>query len=231
MLTITDLSFRYPSQPDWQLKDINLQLQAGQRWALLGPNGSGKSTLLGVMAGLNDPQKGRVQWQQDDVPIGWLPAAVTLPPYQTVAEFIRFLADLRGNYQATLTQDLVDRLALGTLLSVDISRLSFGQAQRVRLAQLLAAQPRVLLLDEPTTGIDLEGALCLEQLMNHASENGVCCVYATHQLDEAVRICDGAWMLAHGRLMVTLTGENWASPAQVQPILRRVAFDVPKAVE
>ncbi|MBD1389393.1 ABC transporter ATP-binding protein [Neiella sp. HB171785] len=224
MLQLNQVSYRY-SGSAWALRDISLHLSAGESKALLGPNGSGKSTLLKLVGQLIEPTSGSVKWSSKRPALGWLPASVVPTAFLKVKEVVRQLAELRGNYSPAYAQRFVSSLALEPLLDKPVTDLSFGQVQRVRLAQLLIAKPRLLLLDEPSTGIDLEGALCLEQLIVDAQSEGVSCIYATHQVDEAVRICQGAWVLKGGEMATSLDESDWQPGPNLTERLRRIALN------
>lgn len=180
--------------PTTALDQINVAVDRGQSLALIGPNGSGKSTLLNVFAGLvkasdgtispatNGPRVAYVVQQQRQGP--WLPL--------TAAEVLQMgrygqrglLGRLRAHDRAVLAE-AAERLDITDLLSRPYDSLSGGQRQRVRVAQALAQEPELLLLDEPITGLDLDSQQAIIDLVHAETARGTAVILTTHHLDEA----------------------------------------------
>lgn len=185
------------------LDDVWLSLPAGSSTAVMGANGSGKTTLLDCLAGLRRPDRGRilgidpnrVGYVVQHAPTRWMPITV-----REVVAMGRFRA--RGLVGRTRTEDrdavsrAVDRLAVGDLLGSQFGTLSGGQQQRVRVAQVLAAEPALLLLDEPVTGLDPPSQERILEVVRDETSAGHHVVVTTHHLDEA-RHCDAVALLAH----------------------------------
>jgi ABC-type multidrug transport system ATPase subunit len=190
------------------LRGVSLAVSPGQSLAILGPNGSGKSTLLRVMSAALRPQRGRIRIFGED------PFADLLP--RRMIGFVGHEPMLYGGLSvmenlgllATL-YDLSDGGARVTnvcqLLGIDrssapVRRLSRGLQQRAALARALLHRPSVLLLDEPFTGLDPEGADALRSILQEFSRSGGATVLTTHSPAEAIRVADAAAVLAGGRL-------------------------------
>jgi len=174
----------------------SLRIARGVNTALVGHNGAGKTTLLRLLAGLDQPTSGRIERE--------VPLASTVlclqKPYLfkgTVAANIVYGPRLRGCTRAEgrrIAEDQARRLGIVPLLNRDSRRLSFGEAQKVALARALACKPTLLLLDEPTAGLDHDSVLALEAEVRRFVEGGGTCVVATHSPEQARRL--GATIVA-----------------------------------
>lgn len=180
--------------------------------ALYGPSGSGKTTILEVVAGLRRPRHGRVaigphvlfdSSARVDVPtrqrrVGYVPQDALLFPHLDVRKNLMYGAPADG---WPAVEAMVDRLAIGHLTSRTVSDLSGGERQRVALARALAAQPEILLLDEPLAALDRAmKRTVMQMLIDVRDELGIPMVYVTHVNDEATAIADYAVMLDSGRV-------------------------------
>lgn len=164
---------------------LSFDLSAGARAHLMGPNGSGKSSLLRILAGLSPPAAGTVSRplarnsQPDLLYIGHQNA---VKPWMTVAENLRFWLDYSGS--AGGTQDVLDRAGLAPLADLPAGYLSYGQSRRLALARLWAETPALVLLDEPTVGLDAAAEAHLETGLAAMTEKGATLVIATHGAPE-----------------------------------------------
>lgn len=201
----TDLSAGYPGRP--VLHQLDAEIPALAITALVGPNGSGKSTLLGVMAGVIKPTSGRLHHAVDRPPAfvpqrSSVPDALPLTVRQTV-EMGRWgdrepWRRLTRQDQATVDQAM-ERLGITELATRQLGELSGGQRQRALIAQGLAQKSDLLLLDEPTTGLDPEARDRIAALLTELVADGVTVVQATHDL-EAARSADVCLLLHDGHL-------------------------------
>ncbi len=167
------------------LHDVSLELQPGDRLALLGDNGSGKSTLLAVASGVIDPDRGRVHRPPS---VGYAPEKPDIPDHLLVSEWLDIVASLKG-----VRVDGVDDLAVGALLGRRIAALSTGQRQRVSLCAAFLGHPTLLVLDEPTNGLDDETRTVVLDRLRTATV-----FFATHDVElvkqidaHAIRLRDG----------------------------------------
>jgi iron complex transport system ATP-binding protein len=225
VLTATDLSFSYGRRP--VLSGVSLSLGKGELVTLLGPNGSGKSTLLRVLLHHLRPSDGAVDWFGRDVRrwkprefarrVAYLPQSPTAGPADTVLDTIRLgrsphlsTLGLESADDMRVVRETADLLALGDLLGEPLSHLSGGQRQRVFLARALAQRPEALLLDEPTTYLDLRHQLDLLRLLRRlATETGLAVLMSGHDLNLAGAFSDRVLLLADGR------AAGWGPPAEV----------------
>ena len=201
------------------LKDISLSINDGEVIGLLGPNGAGKSTLMKIMVGVWDATSGEVQVPKS---IGFLPEQNPLYEDMYVREYLRFFVELRTNSQlpishSQLVEDLIERVGLTAEANKRVGQLSKGYKQRVGLAQAMIGDPELLILDEPTTGLDpnqLEDIRALiRNLANPISNsdtvasniqypNGRTVILSTHILQEVKQMCNRVIIIDHGEIKV-----------------------------
>lgn len=189
---------------------LDLEVRPGEVVALLGPNGAGKTTTMRMLVGLDRPTSGHAELAGISVQarpqaarrhLGYLSTTSGLPARLTVREVLDTVGRLQGvPERKAAIWDASERFALSDFLDRRISDLSTGMRQRARLAVATLHQPAVLILDEPTTGLDMIAAeevlVCVEQ----AREAGTAVLLSTHQVEEAARVCDRVALLLEGRL-------------------------------
>jgi len=199
-------------QGDFELRDIQLELAAGEYGVLMGRSGCGKTTLLEAVCGLRTVAAGRIILGDRDVTalppaergVGYVPQDRALFPTQPVREQLAFALVLRSLGQAEIAarvEELAELLGLGALLDRLPDKLSGGEAQRVALGRALAHRPSVLCLDEPLSALDeeLHGEMC--QLLERIHrETGVTVLHITHSPSEAKRLAGCHYRLANGRI-------------------------------
>ena len=186
------------------LKDINLEIPAGQVLGLLGPNGAGKSTLMKILIGLWKPDNGSVS-----VParIGYLPENNPLYEEMYVVEYLRFMAELTGIPGYRDTETLIEKVGLTPERHKHIRELSKGYRQRVGLAQALLGDPELLILDEPTTGLDPNQLVEIRALIRNLAkcpttndQRPMTVLLSTHIMQEVREMCDRVVILDHGEI-------------------------------
>ena len=192
---------------------LSFSVEPGEVYGLLGPNGAGKTTTLRMIVGLLDPDGGyaevagfRTSEAPDEVKarIGMVSAGDGIYPWLSVREMLLFFADLYGvppRQAQTNLRLLADLLDLNKLLPQRCATLSTGQRQRVTLARALIHAPPVMLLDEPTRGMDVLGSQVVVDYIGRLRNHGIAVVITTHRLDEAERLCDRFGLTHEGRLL------------------------------
>ncbi|MEV7218397.1 zinc ABC transporter ATP-binding protein AztA [Streptomyces sp. NPDC093681] len=205
-IRITDLDAGYPGRP--VIRQLTVDIPVLAMTTLVGPNGSGKSTLLGVLAGVITPTSGRLRYAQGRPPAfvpqrGAVGDALPLTARQTV-EMGRWgergLWRRPSRYDREVVDSALARLGVAGLAARQLGELSGGQRQRVLIAQGLAQQSDLLLLDEPTTGLDPGSRERITILLRDLVADGTTVVQATHDL-EAARAADACLLLGDGRLV------------------------------
>lgn len=208
MLELRSLKKTYALKP--VLRGIDLQVQRGTCVALLGSNGAGKTTLLRILAGLLKPSAGTVCINgldiiQESQRVRALVGFVAHQPYlyeeltalENLLFFTHMYAVPHGQERAPV---LLQRVGLERRAQERVRTYSRGQIQRLAWARALLHSPRVLLLDEPDTGLDQEGTALVEELLHEHTEQGGTTLFTTHQLERALQLCDSVVMLANGRI-------------------------------
>lgn len=193
------------------VRDLSLKVAAGQIYGLLGPNGSGKSTTLKIILGLVTPTHGRTQIfgrESDRVAsresVGFLPESPYFYKYLTGEETLRFYGKLCGLGGARLKKRVEEMLVLVGLTDARKLRLggySKGMLQRIGLAQALIQEPALLVLDEPTAGVDPAGAREIRDLILDLKSRGITVLLSSHLLGQVQEVCDRVGILSNGVLV------------------------------
>jgi ABC-2 type transport system ATP-binding protein len=193
------------------VRDLTLQVPPGQIYGLLGPNGSGKSTTLKIILGLVSPTRGKTEiFGQDSnlvasrAAVGFLPENPYFYKYLTGRETLRFYGKLCGLRGARLKSRVEELLALVGLTNASERRLggySKGMLQRIGLAQALVQEPKLVVLDEPTAGVDPAGAREIRGLILDLKHRGITVLLSSHLLGQVQEICDRVGILANGLLV------------------------------
>ena len=186
------------------LDDVSFTLQSGQTLAVFGPNGAGKTTLLKVLAGLIRPRAGRAQIDGGRRAVGWIGHQPQLYAHLTVRENLRFWGSLYDVPRADLERreaDLLSRLGLNEHADRSVRALSRGLVQRVAIARALIHDPRVLLLDEPFTGLDRTAAEEFRWLLAEQAAGGRVTVLVTHNVEEGTELATDVAFMRAGRFV------------------------------
>ena len=203
MISIQHICKSFGSQQ--VLKDVSLEIPDGQIVGLLGPNGAGKSTLMKILIGLWKADSGEVQ---APARIGYLPENNPLYDEMYVAEYLEFMAgmttpSLRGRDGVELVATLIDLVGLTPERHKHIRELSKGYRQRVGLAQALIGNPELLILDEPTTGLDPNQLVEIRSLIRDLGKERTV-ILSTHIMQEVREMCDRVIILDHGEIKADL---------------------------
>ncbi len=198
-------------EPIVALRDLNLRVEAGEVYGLLGPNGSGKSTTLKIILGLVSPTCGRTQIFGRDSSsvesreaVGFLPENPCFYKYLTGTETLRFFGKLCGLGGTRLKKRIEELLELVGLTNARDQRLgtySKGMLQRIGLAQALINEPKLIVLDEPTAGVDPAGSRDIRNLIVDLKRRGITVLLSSHLLAQVQEICDRIGILAKGVLV------------------------------
>jgi len=182
--------------PQQVLKDVTLSIPEGQVLGLLGPNGAGKSTLMKILIGLWKADSGTIQVPER---IGYLPENNPLYEEMYVSEYLQFMSELTGIPGFRDTETLIERVGLTPERHKHIRELSKGYRQRVGLAQALLGDPQLLILDEPTTGLDPNQLVEIRALIRELGKERTV-ILSTHIMQEVREMCDRVVILDHGEI-------------------------------
>ena len=210
-ISIRDVSKIYPSG-FVALQNIDLDIFAGEIFALLGPNGAGKTTLISIVCGIVNATTGRVVADGHDTvrdyrgargKIGLVPQELSTDAFETVFATVSFSRGLFGRPASpTHIEHVLRELSLWEKRNSKIITLSGGMKRRVMIAKALSHEPRILFLDEPTAGVDVELRRDMWEMMRRLRASGVTIVLTTHYIDEAEQMADRVGVIDRGRLIL-----------------------------
>ncbi|MEY3862569.1 MAG: hypothetical protein RIR60_935 [Pseudomonadota bacterium] len=229
------------------LKGIDLSIAEGEFFALLGPNGAGKSTLINILAGLIKPSSGDIsvlgfdvvaQFRQARQLLGIVPQELVFDPFFNVREMLRFQAGYfgRGPENDAWVDEILVGLGLADKANTNMRKLSGGMKRRALIAQALAHKPPVIVLDEPTAGVDVELRQTMWAFIKKLNREGHTIILTTHYLEEAETLCNRIGMMKQGELValdstanllnkfagkkLSLTLGEVSLPEAIRPMLR-----------
>ncbi|HEV2743910.1 MAG TPA: ABC transporter ATP-binding protein, partial [Rubrobacter sp.] len=194
------------------LKDVNLEIRPGEIFALLGPNGAGKTTLISIICGIVNPTKGEVTAGGHDIiseyraarsMIGLVPQELTTDAFETVRATVAFSRGLFGKKKDPgYVEKVLRDLSLWDKRDDKIMTLSGGMKRRVMIAKALSHEPRILFLDEPTAGVDVELRREMWELVRSLRETGVTIILTTHYIVEAEEMADRIGVINNGEIIL-----------------------------
>jgi ABC-2 type transport system ATP-binding protein len=206
----------YPKQQ--ALKGVSFDIHAGDFFGLLGPNGAGKTTLISLLAGLTQPTSGTIrvagydvqnEYQEARKRVGIVPQELVFDPFFTVRETLRLQSGYFGLHKNDAWIDeLLHHLGLTDKADAGMRTLSGGMKRRVLVAQALVHRPPVIVLDEPTAGVDVELRQSLWAFIRQLNEQGHTILLTTHYLEEAETLCNRLALLRQGELIALDRTEN-----------------------
>ena len=213
-ISFQSVSKHYPSARGAPLKaldGVSFDIERGEFFGLLGPNGAGKTTLISVLAGLTRPTAGKVSVLGHDVQtdyaaarrvLGVVPQELVFDPFFNVREALRFQSGYFGiKNNGAWIDELLESLGLTDKAHANMRQLSGGMKRRMLVAQALVHKPPVIVLDEPTAGVDVELRQTLWQFIAGLNKQGHTVLLTTHYLEEAEALCGRIAMLKHGRVV------------------------------
>lgn len=194
------------------LKGIDLTVDQGEFFGLLGPNGAGKSTLINLIAGLLRPTAGKISVMGHDVvdayqlarlALGVVPQELVFDPFFNVREMLRFQAGYfgKGRENDAWVDEVIESLGLTDKAHTNMRKLSGGMKRRALIAQALAHKPPVIVLDEPTAGVDVELRQLMWQFIKKLNREGHTIILTTHYLEEAETLCSRLAMMKQGEIV------------------------------
>ncbi|WP_200876870.1 ABC transporter ATP-binding protein [Methylotenera sp. L2L1] len=231
------------------LNGVDLTIEQGEFFALLGPNGAGKSTLINILAGLIAPSAGSIsvmgfdvqqQYQQARQLLGVVPQELVFDPFFNVREMLRFQAGYfgLGRENDLWVDEILEGLGLADKAHTNMRKLSGGMKRRALIAQALAHKPPVIVLDEPTAGVDVELRQMLWEFIKKLNRDGHTIILTTHYLEEAETLCSRVGMMKQGKIValdstanllnkfsgkhLRLTLGNVSLPQDVERLVRHV---------
>ena len=194
------------------LKDINLNIKKGEIFAMLGPNGAGKTTLINIICGIVKPSSGEVKVEEFDIikdyretrsRIGLVPQELTLEAFETVFNNVSYSRGLYGKKpNPSHIEKVLKQLSLWDKKDIGLRQLSGGMKRRVLIAKALSHEPKILFLDEPTAGVDVELRQEMWKVVKSLRETGVTIILTTHYIEEAEAIADRVGVINQGEIII-----------------------------
>ena len=208
MLKVCDLEKSFGSKK--VLDKLSFSINQNDIYGLLGPNGSGKTTTINILCNLLDADAGMISVEGNPVSekakhlVGFVPQEISMYLDLTCKENLMFFSSIYGLYgseKAARTNELLQMLNFGEYENIKVANLSGGWCRRVNIAIALVHSPSIVILDEPTAGLDIEARYELWELINQLKDSGVGILLTTHQLEEAERLCSCIGILQKGRIV------------------------------
>ena len=210
-IVINDLSKVYDNGFN-ALKNINLNIKKGEIFAMLGPNGAGKTTLISIICGIVKPSSGKVTVEDFDIiedyretrsRIGLVPQELTLEQFETVFNNVSYSRGLYGKKpDPKHIEKVLKQLSLWDKKDLILRKLSGGMKRRVLIAKALSHEPKILFLDEPTAGVDVELRQEMWKVVKSLREIGVTIILTTHYIEEAEAIADRVGVINQGEIII-----------------------------
>ncbi len=222
------------------LDNVQLDIEEGEFFGLLGPNGAGKTTMISILAGLTRATSGRVTVQGFDVQadyaqarrkLGIVPQELVFDPFFNVREALRFQSGYFGiKKNDAWIDELLDSLGLADKAGANMRQLSGGMKRRMLVAQALVHKPPVIVLDEPTAGVDVELRQTLWQFISSLNKQGNTVLLTTHYLEEAEALCGRIAMLKSGRIVALDRTSDLLKAASGNVLRFKTTGDLPPAL-
>ena len=211
ILKVEDVRKAYPTGFE-ALKGVSLEIDQGEIIALLGPNGAGKTTLISTVCGIASPTSGKISIGGFDISteyrkarnlVGLVPQEITLEPFETVINTVRFTRGLFGKKRDdAYIEKILKKLSLWDKKDNRTMELSGGMRRRVLIAKALSHEPRLLFLDEPTAGVDVELRKDMWDVIAELKKDGVTIILTTHYIEEAEEIADRVAVISKGEILL-----------------------------
>jgi ABC-2 type transport system ATP-binding protein len=242
MIRVENLSKRYG---DLLAADrVSFEVQEGEIYGLLGPNGAGKTTTLSMISGILPPDDGRVIFEATDMAadpfsvkqkLGVVPQEVALYEELTARENLRFwggLYGLSGRRLGERVDAVLEQVGLAHKAKVQVRTFSGGMQRRLNLGLGLVHEPRIIMMDEPTVGIDPQARANILDVVRAIASSGVTILYTTHYLEEAESLCDRIGIMDHGKILAEGTLEELTRQlGDGEIVTARGRFDVEQVAE
>tara|TARA_R110000868_G_scaffold61361_2_gene186431 strand:- start:238 stop:981 length:744 start_codon:yes stop_codon:yes gene_type:complete len=214
MIQISHLSKKYKNNADYSVMDLDLNIDEGEIFGLLGPNGAGKTTLISILSSLIKPTRGsftingltfQKNANQLKQLIGIVPQEYALYPTLTAYENLYYLGSMYGLKGKQLKEKInfhLEVLGLGRFSNKKLDTFSGGMKRRVNLIASILHDPKVLFLDEPTVGVDVQSKNVIIENLKKLNTQGTTIIYTSHHLNEAEQFCTKVAIIDHGRIII-----------------------------
>lgn len=236
IIEIESLFKNYPKSQNSAVSDVNLSVLSGEKFGIFGPNGAGKTTLISIMCGILKPTGGKVSYYLNngtvDVKlalkdIGYVPQDFAFYPELTANQNLTYFGTMYGISSQNLTEkiDLIlGKLGLSHVKHKKVMTFSGGMKRRINLAIGILNDPKILFLDEPTVGVDVQSKHAIFQLLEELNQNGTTILYTSHHLKEAEDFCNKIALIDAGQIIGLGTLQELTSHHKVQNLEELLIF-------
>ncbi len=236
IIEIESLFKNYPKSQKSAVSDVNLSVFSGEKFGIFGPNGAGKTTLISIMCGILKPTGGNVSYYLNngsvDVKlalkdIGYVPQDFAFYPELTADQNLTYFGTMYGVNSQNLTKkiDLIlDKLGLSHVKHKKVMTFSGGMKRRINLAIGILNDPKILFLDEPTVGVDVQSKHAIFQLLEELNQKGTTILYTSHHLKEAEDFCDRIALIDDGQIIGLGTLQELTNQHKVQNLEELLIF-------
>ncbi|WP_185960716.1 LPS export ABC transporter ATP-binding protein [Aliidiomarina halalkaliphila] len=215
------------------VKDVSIEVNAGQVVGLLGPNGAGKTTTFYMIVGLVANDKGTIELDNEDITllpmhsrarkgIGYLPQEASVFRKLSVRDNIMAILETRRDLDAAGREEKLDELlnefSIGHIVNSLGMSLSGGERRRVEIARALAAEPKFILLDEPFAGVDPISVIDIKKIIQQLSDRGIGVLITDHNVRETLSVCEVAYIVSHGQLIAKGSAQEVLANQQVKEV-------------
>jgi len=213
-VNIVNLAFGFPKHSSPLFSNFNLEIAEGERFGLFGPNGAGKTTLMNLMTGLLSFSEGSIQLMGNEIKkhdksinklFGFIPQDLSFYQELSPAENLEFFGAWSGLHRQEIkkrSKELLDILGLTEVKDTPVEKFSGGMKRRVNLAIGVIHHPKILFLDEPTVGVDVQTRFAIINYLKELNKNGTTLIYTSHQLSEAEGLCEKIALIDDGKIIV-----------------------------
>jgi len=213
-ITIDQISKTYRNSTNPAVDNISLEIPRYSRFGLLGPNGAGKTTVISILCGLLNYDEGNVfiggmklekKYKKIRQMIGLVPQDIALYDTLSARENLRFIAEmygLRGKEMRNRIEECLEMVGLANSGNKQIRRYSGGMKRRINLVAGILHRPEILILDEPTTGVDVQSRNTILEFLHQINKSGTTIIYTSHYLEEAEELCDTIAIIDHGQVII-----------------------------
>lgn len=221
-ISIQNLSFSYPKQENYTLSSIDMEIEEGERFGLFGPNGAGKTTLISLMTGLLQSTSGKIKLLNQPIDhkdktkklFGFIPQDFAFYGELSPVENLQFFGAWSGldpKKTKQRTDELLQILGLTEHRNIQVKKFSGGMKRRVNLAIGVIHNPKILFLDEPTVGVDVQTRHAIIDYLKKLNAEGTTLIYTSHLLQEAEDLCNHVALIDEGKIIAMDTIENLKS--------------------
>lgn len=213
-IKIENISKSYRGNVIPAVQNISLEISSGSKFGLLGPNGAGKTTTINILTGLLNYDSGNVfidgmrlekRYKKIRSLIGLVPQEIALYDTLSARENLRFIAEMygiRGKQMRHRIDECLEVLGLGNNGHKQVRKYSGGMKRRVNLAAGILHKPKILILDEPTAGVDVQSRSMILEFLDELNRNGTTIIYTSHYLEEAESLCDTVAIIDYGKVII-----------------------------